>query len=578
MTTGFFQRGDEREGSGPSLHERAGGPPLSILLVEEDDEEAARLTASLNEARSPKALRLERVALLSEALLRLELDPDRIVLLDLALPDSEGVDAVRRLVNHAPRTPIVVHTSRADGALAVEALRAGAQDYLVKGSGSASDLLRTLHFAGERHRLKRTLLAQSDELAEDNARLTRLSMVDDLTEALDRRGLRQALKRELEWARRQDSILLELLIDVDDLGGFNEVHGRGAGDRVLRDITRAIQASIRTTDHVGRVDSDQFLVLLPATDLREGCLVAERVRLAASGTRRHPIAGHVGVTVSLGLAQVPNTVETLDDALELARRQLHRAKGGGKNRFAWDDEGAGRPRPSLEDVLERIRTGQELAPVKQRIAHLATGRIAGYEVLMRTTIPGYEQPDSLFAACAEAGLMTVVDQQCFEQCVVAGSDVDGDLKVHINVLPSTLVDLPAESLLRAFPTHRPPSSWCIEISEQRLPTDAFALTEIVRRLKESGVSIAVDDIGYGHSSFESLVILEPDVFKIDKRMVTGIGADPGGRGRALERIVSVAQALGAEIIAEGIESAADMEVLSNLGIEYGQGFFWGEEG
>ena len=74
------------------------------------------------------------------------------------------------------------------------------------------------------------------------------------------------------------------------------------------------------------------------------------------------------------------------------------------------------------------------------------------------------------------------------------------------------------------------------------------------------------------------MILEPDVFKIDKRMVTGIGTDPGDRERALERIVSVAHALGAEVIAEGIESAADMETLRKLGVEYGQGFFWGEEG
>ena len=579
MNTGTSEHDDDGSPEGgPSLNDLPAVAALSILLVEDDDAEAELFLATLDATRGAGRVRIERVTRLSEALLKLEMDPDRIVILDLGLPDNEGVEAVRRLVNHAPRTPVVVRTSRSEESLALEALRAGAQDYLVKGDAKDRDVMRALQFAAERHRVKCNLEDRSEELREDNERLSRLTMVDGLTEALDKRGLRQILERELEWSRRQHSCLLALIVDIDDFRGFNDVHGRTAGDRVLRDVTRAIQASLRTTDHVGRLQGDQFLVLLPCTDLQEGCLVAERVRLASTGTRRHPIAGHVGVTVSLGLARLPDTLCTLDEAVELATVHLGRAKAGGKNRFAWGGPAGLGERPTIADVIERIRLGHELAPVKQRITHLETGRIAGYEILMRTTIPGYEQPDTLFAACAEAGLMTVVDRQCFEQCIIAASDVDGDLKVHLNVLPSTLMDLPAEALLRAFPTHRPPSSWCIEISEQRLPTDAFSLIEVVRTLKESGVSIAVDDIGYGHSSFESLVILEPDVFKIDKRMVTGLGDNPGDRERALERIVTVAHALGAEVIAEGIESAGDMEALLRLGVEYGQGFFWGEEG
>jgi len=553
------------------------GALLRVLLVEGDARAAADLRDALADDHG-EAPPMRHASSLSEALVRLEADPEQLVLLGLELPDASGLHAVETVVHHAPEATVVVLTTEADEATALAALRAGAQDYLVRDQVERDEVLRALQFAAERHQVQRALEETTDELRAANARLTELTLMDPLTEALDARGLERVFQRELQWARRTGSALLLLLVDLDDFGRVNSRRGRGVGDRVLRDVARAMRASIRTTDHLGRVGDDEFVVLLPDTALTEGCLVAERVRLAAAGARRHPVAGDIAITVSLGLVEVPADTGGSEPVLALARTQLSRSKEGGKNRFSWPGPDTRGEQRTTTAQLDAIRTGACLRPVFQPVVHLETGRTTGYEVLTRSTVPGYEQPEALFAMCAEAGLVTVVDQQCFEACVRAASKLDGDLEIHVNVLPSTLVDLPAASLLRAFPSDRPPSGWCVEISEQRLPSDVFALTEAVSVLRESGLSIAIDDIGYGQSSFESLVVLEPDVFKIDKRMVTDLGRAGRGRMRVLERILSVANALNAEVIAEGVESQDDVDALRRLGVGYGQGYFWGRPG
>lgn len=553
--------------------DEADSASLRVLLVEADPVAAAALRAALGDAAG---LVVRYAASLSEALVRLEADPEQVVVLDLELPDVPGVQAVRTLAAEAPAATVVALTVQADERMAIAALRAGAQDYLVRDRVERGEVLRSLHFAAERHRVKRALAVTTDELRAANERLARLSMVDPLTEALDARGLSRVFSRELNWARRTGSTLLLLLADLDDLGELNASRGRGAGDLALRDVARAIRASIRTTDHLARLADDELVVLLPDTAPTEGCLVAERVRLAAAGTRSQPASVPVAITASIGLVAVPADSGALEPVLAAARTQLERSKQGGKNRFSWSGPDA--EQRASTAALDSIRSGACLRPVFQPIVHLESGRTTGYEVLTRSTVPGCEQPEALFAACAQAGLVTVVDQQCFETCIKAATRLDGDLTVHINILPSTLLDLPPEALLRAFPSDRPPSGWCVEISEQRLPSDVFALTAAARVLRESGLSIAIDDIGYGQSSFESLVVLEPDVFKIDKRMVTGLGRSGDERLRVLERILSVARALHAEVIAEGVESAEDVEALLRLGVSLGQGFFWGRPG
>jgi EAL domain-containing protein (putative c-di-GMP-specific phosphodiesterase class I) len=136
-----------------------------------------------------------------------------------------------------------------------------------------------------------------------------------------------------------------------------------------------------------------------------------------------------------------------------------------------------------------------------------------------------------------------------------------------------MIAIPAEHLIAEFPREAR-QNFCIEISEQQILGDPVYLLDTVETLRQAGLRIAVDDVGYGNSCLESLVLLEPDIIKIDKRCVRGIERELP-KQRHLERYLSVANELGAEVIAEGVERREELEVLKRLGVEFGQGFLWG---
>jgi EAL domain-containing protein (putative c-di-GMP-specific phosphodiesterase class I) len=131
-----------------------------------------------------------------------------------------------------------------------------------------------------------------------------------------------------------------------------------------------------------------------------------------------------------------------------------------------------------------------------------------------------------------------------------------------------------DALLSLFPEDRQGKNYCIEISEPQLTGDPAYLRDQINAIRESGILVAIDDVGFGRSSLDSLIILEPDIVKVDRKYVTGIAGEPAKK-RLLKRVVNVAKSLGAEIVAEGIESEVDLPVLREIGVNYGQGYFWG---
>ncbi|MFH1176131.1 MAG: diguanylate cyclase [Acidobacteriota bacterium] len=222
------------------------GKPIRILLIEDDPLDAAALREVLYEAETAP-LDITRVERLDEALEVLERPPFDIILLDLGLPDSAGLATLERTHNEAPATPIVIVSGHDDEALAVQAVKEGAQDYLVKGQITPALLLRSLRYAIERNRLQESLRS--------------LALVDELTGLYNRRGLLRLGGQHLALARRARKGALILFADLDGLKNINDTWGHAVGDAALVEAAEVLRDTFRGSDVIARLGGDEFAVL-----------------------------------------------------------------------------------------------------------------------------------------------------------------------------------------------------------------------------------------------------------------------------------------------------------------------------
>lgn len=408
-------------------------------------------------------------------------------------------------------------------------------------------------------------------------RLKGLATTDPLTGVLNRRGLEQILKVEIDRVRRTGVPLAALMLDCDDFKGVNDRLGHGAGDAVLTAVARRLEGELRPEDSIARVGGDEFMVLLPEVSEAQAAAIAERLRLAVAAQPLAVSHEDLTVTVSMAIAMADARVEHVEDLMARARFALKTSKGRGKNRIthagAHDEEA--QDVSGLQPALRRlIDDDLAISVVAQPIVRLDGGAVHGVELLSRCTFLPSLMPQTFFRASMEEGLLTALDQRCLGRCLEVCRDVPESLVCHINVYPSTLLASSVETFedfLGAADGRRV----CLELSEQQILGDPAYMLEHLAALRRAGVTIAIDDIGFGRTSLESLIILEPEVVKIDRGYVGGIAADPA-RLNWLRRLTRTARSLDAALIAEGVETQADAECLYELGVSLAQGYHYAE--
>ena len=366
-----------------------------------------------------------------------------------------------------------------------------------------------------------------------------------------------------------------MLIDVDNLKQINDALGHAVGDIVLQEVGDAVATCSRSTDIVARIGGDEFFALLPKTQRAQAIRIADRIRFAIAevvlSSNTHPVS----VTASLGIVQVSKEAAALDEVLWDMGPILRQSKRTGKNRSSSQPVGRDNDRGfTLSQVASQLQREGALRAVMQPIVRLADQQTVGYELLTRSCVPGYELPDDFFRACVEANALTLIDHRCFRVCVASAGRFGGTLQFFVNLFPSTLIDIPVKRLADALPTAGARRRCCIEISEQQIVGDPSHLVAPVRALREAGFRIALDDVGVARSTLGGLLLLEPEVVKIDRKCIAGVAQDLT-KLRTLKRLLDVAHALGSDVVAEGIESAEDLRVVRKLGVDYGQGFLFG---
>lgn len=227
----------------------------------------------------------------------------------------------------------------------------------------------------------------------------------------------------------------------------------------------------------------------------------------------------------------------------------------------------------LDDIAETLARGGCFRAVELPIHTLDDEKLVGYELVSRGPDGNFKMPDQFFEISKQRDILTTVDMHCFRTCAEHASRLAVAPRLHINLFPDTVAQTPVESILSVLPERYKAGGLCIEINEQQFLGDMEKLYQKVVALKRAGILLAVDDVGFGASSVETLLTLEPDIIKIDRRFVDGASRDPI-KERRLRRLVRIAEVLGAESVAEGVDNRQDLALLQQLNVFAGQGLLW----
>ena len=302
------------------MHTQTLSKPIEILLVEDNPGDVRLFRENLSEA-GPARYDLTCVGKLNDTIRCLDEERHDIVMLDLTLPDSQGINTFTSVRMHAPKVPVILLTSVNDEELAVKALQNGAQDYLIKGQVDGSILGRSIRFAIERHTAR-----QKEH---------RLAYFDALTNLPNRLLFNDRLNQAISQAYRYDHMVALMFIDLDRFKDVNDSMGHDVGDLLLQAVARRLEECLRKSDTVARIGGDEFTCILPNIGkARDVNIVAQKI--VAALNRPFNIKGHeINISGSVGASLFPDDTEDFNELIRNADAAMYRAKNQGKNDFQF---------------------------------------------------------------------------------------------------------------------------------------------------------------------------------------------------------------------------------------------------
>lgn len=558
------------------------GIPLRVLLVEDSDDDAQLILRLLRkEAYLPDYLRVERLQDLQEALTQRSWD---LIISDFSLPDFTAHDALALYKEAQIDIPFIIVSGNIDDESAVAAMKAGAHDYLSKGSLArlAPAIARELDETRVRH-AKRT--------AEQELRFH--AYHDPLTGLLNRREFERAIDHAVRTAARDRSTHLLCYLDLDQFKLVNDTCGHIAGDELLRQLAMVLSRNIRNSDTLARLGGDEFGLLLHACSLEDGQRILQTLLEHIQDFRFLWEGMTFQVGCSIGATLITSDSISVADSLSAADVACYAAKELGRNRlhiYQVDDQGLALRRKEMQWVarisvaLEENRMALFHQPI-YRIDGDKTPKIACHEILLRMVDEnGALIPPGVFIPAAERfKLMMPIDRWVIRSSLsaIAEGKVPLDMKAEdlllfINISGATVNDEGffdyVQQQLREFDIA--PQKICLEITESAAISNIHQSIPLFGRLRDIGCKFALDDFGSGLSSFGYLKNLPVDFVKIDGSFVRDITRDPIDMAM-VEAIHKISHVMGLQTIAEFVESTDVLKALQGLGVEYAQGYLLG---
>ncbi len=425
------------------------------------------------------------------------------------------------------------------------------------------------------------------ERKEAEALATRLTYFDELTGLPNRRYLLESLKQSLAAAQRHGSFGGLIFIDLDDFKQVNDARGHLVGDGLLKSVAIRLKACLRANDMLARLGGDEFIVLMNVlgADLAEAAhnaaLAAEKCRDALD----HVFAVEnqtYKTTGSLGITLFPREGQGADDVLREADTAMYRAKALGRNRIAFFGatmQAEVESRLRLEfDLSEAIGKGQLHAFVQPQFS--AAGIAVGGEILLRWQHPtrGSVSPADFIPVAEHTGLILPIGDWVLQQAIHAlkrMQALDPALSLSVNVSPRQfLQDGFVRNVLALLEDAGVPGAALIlEVTEGLLIQDWDAVQSRVQELRQRQIRLSIDDFGTGYSSLAYLKRLPLYELKIDRGFVADIPQDPNDVA-IVESIISIAKHLGFQVVAEGVETQAQVDFLVAHGCDVLQGYLF----
>jgi len=549
---------------------------LRLLVVEDSEDDVILMQRVLKKAGYDiNLLRVDNGRDLDVALKNNDWD---LVITDHNIPGFSSGASLKHVKEHDEHMPVVIVSGSIGEDIAVKAMQAGAQDYIMK-----NNLVRLVP-AIERE-LREVETRRARQRAEDTIR--HMAYHDSLTGLINRAEFERRLKRILFGLKDNSYHHALLYIDLDQFKIINDTCGHVAGDELLKQLTVVLHKPIRESDTLARLGGDEFGILLENCPLEQSKLIADSIIKEVKDFHFAWQNQMFQIGASIGLVMLTDPEQGMTEVLSAADMSCYAAKDAGRNRYhiySEDDSSLIRRHGEMKWV-SRIHEAlnndtfvlyQQMMPAVDSQSNLSTN----YEFLIRLKDKdGIIAPGAFIPAAERYNLMTIIDRWVISKAfkhIVQITESNENLKdaiYFLNLSGTSLSDEAFFDFLREqFDEYSlSPEQICFEVTETAAITNLASTVEFIKQLKPLGCKFALDDFGAGLSSFSYLKSLPVDYLKIDGGFVRDMLEDPMDAA-IVAAVNNIGHVAGLITVAEFVENEDIMRVLGEIGVDYAQGY------
>jgi diguanylate cyclase (GGDEF)-like protein len=556
----------------------------SILIIDDDDQIRSLLKEFLR-ARFDCA----DVGSAEEALSVLQSMKFNLVISDIQMGGLSGLELVPRVLEHMPETVVMMISGQQTIESAIEAMRAGAFDYITKPlelphvEAAVNRALQHQRLLEEKRKYENHL---EQLVKERTARIEYLAFYDALTDLPNRALLKDRFDQALANVGRTRTKVGLLLIAPDRFKKINDTLGHEVGDRLLKKAADRLRERVKEGDTLARSGDDEFALVMSRVK-GTGELADGWQEISETLSQPFLIEGHeIYVTASSGISLLPDDGDDAATGMKNASAALFRAKKLGGNNYQFytaDMNAQAMKRLALENHMRRAIENREFINYYQPVFDLASGKLVGMEALVRWQHRelGVLPPGEFIHLAEDTGAIVDIGHQVLARACGQARRWNqkglGNLRVSVNVSPRQLrIENFVDSVVETLGAGRlDPQSLELEITETSIMENADAAVKALSAIRRLGVRIAIDDFGTGYSSLSYLKHLPIDTVKLDQSFVKGATSDANDAALVMA-IITLAHNLGLRVIAEGVETEEQRAFLQLLRCDEAQGYLFGK--